>query len=185
MKFMKIIYFVRHAKAEGQESSASLTDKGVQQAEKLVEFFAEKPIGKIYSSPFKRAVATIQPLADYKMLPVQLDDRLGERVLSGVPLEDWQEKLKQSFTDFDMVIEGGESHSTGMKRAVSILEEVLSSTDDHVILVSHGNLTTLLIRYFNESFGFEELMEMSNPDVFELVVGDEKTMLKRIWDDRV
>jgi 2,3-bisphosphoglycerate-dependent phosphoglycerate mutase len=183
--FLKTIYFVRHAKAGGQEISAALTEKGVEQAAKLVDFFAMKPIEKIYSSPFKRATNTIQPLAEFKGLKVELDDRLSERVLSGVPLEDWQEKLKQSFDDFDLVLEGGESHSAGMKRAVSILEEVLASNDNHIILVSHGNLITLLIRYFNDSFGFDDLMEMSNPDVFELVIGDEKAMLKRIWDDRV
>lgn len=181
---MKTIYFVRHAKAGGQEVSAALTEKGVEQAFKLVDFFATKPIEKIYSSPFKRAIDTIQPLATFKNLKVVIDDRLSERVLSGVPLVDWQAKLKQSFEDFDLELEGGESHSAGMKRAVSIIEEVLASNYDHIILVSHGNLTTLLIRYFNESFGFDDLMEMSNPDVFELIVGDEKAMLKRIWDDR-
>lgn len=182
---MKTIYFVRHAKAGGQEVSAPLTEKGVEQAAKLVGFFANKPIEKIYSSPFKRAIDTIQPLANEKGLSLVVDDRLSERVLSGVPFEDWQEKLKQSFDNFDLEFEGGESHSSGMKRAVSILEEVLASKENHIILVSHGNLTTLLIRYFNESFGYDDLMEMSNPDVFELVVGDEKAMLKRIWDDRV
>jgi 2,3-bisphosphoglycerate-dependent phosphoglycerate mutase len=182
---LKTIYFVRHAKAGGQEVSAALTDKGVEQAAKLVDFFATKPIEKIYSSPFKRAIDTILPLANFKSLQVYIDDRLSERVLSGVPLDDWQEKLKQSFDDFDLELEGGESHTAGMKRAMSILEEVLASKDDHIILVSHGNLTTLLIRYFNESFGFDDLMEMSNPDVFELIVGNEKAMLKRIWDDRV
>jgi 2,3-bisphosphoglycerate-dependent phosphoglycerate mutase len=182
---MKTIYFVRHAKAAGQEISAALTEKGILQAAKLVDFFADKPIEKIYSSPYKRAEDTITPLADFKGLNVNLDDRLSERVLSGVPLDDWQEKLKQSFEDFDMVFEGGESHSAGMNRAISIIEEVLSSSENHIILVSHGNLTTLLIRYFNESFGFADLLEMSNPDVFELVVGDEKRFLKRIWDDRI
>lgn len=182
---MKTIYFVRHAKANGQEVSAPLTEKGKEQAKKLVDFFAAKHIEKIYSSPFKRAVETIQPLAASKGLSIVEDERLSERVLSGAPLDDWQTKLKQSFQDFDMVLDGGESHSSGMKRAISILEEVLSSKDDHIILVSHGNLTTLLIRYFNENFGFDELIGMSNPDVFEFVVSDEKTMLRRIWDDRI
>lgn len=182
---MKTFYFVRHAKADGQEFMASLTEKGIQQALKLVDFFADKPIEKIYCSPFKRAIDTIQPLATFKGLTIGIDDRLSERVLSSASLKDWQEKLKQSFEDFEMVLEGGESHSSGMERAVSIIEEVLSSSDNHIILVSHGNLTTLLIRYFNESFGYDDLMEMSNPDVFELVIADEKTMLRRIWDDRL
>jgi 2,3-bisphosphoglycerate-dependent phosphoglycerate mutase len=182
---LKTIYFVRHAKADGQELEASLTEKGQKQALQLVDFFADRPIEKIYSSPYKRALDTIKPLADYKSLKIAIDERLSERVLSGTSLPNWQDKLKESFDDFEMVLEGGESHSAGMKRAVSMIEEVLSSDDKHIILVSHGNLTTLLIRYFNDSFGYDDLMEMSNPDVFELVVEDEKPILRRIWDDRL
>ena len=106
-------------------------------------------------------------------------------MLSTVNLEDWRDKLKQSFEDFELVFEGGESHSTAMNRAKSLLEDVLCSEHDHILLVSHGNMTTLLMRYFNESFGYDCLMEMTNPDVFELVVSSEKTMLNRIWDDRI
>jgi 2,3-bisphosphoglycerate-dependent phosphoglycerate mutase len=182
---VKTIYFVRHAKATGQEVEASLTEKGLEQAGKLVEFFEDRLIEKIYSSPFKRAIDTIQPLANVKGLEIQVDDRLSERVLSSSMFEDWQEKLKASFVDFELVFEGGESHSSGMERAVSMIEEVLSAVENHIILVSHGNLTTLLIRHFNESFGFDDLLEMSNPDVFELVVNDEQTVLRRIWDERV
>jgi len=112
-------------------------------------------------------------------------DRLGERVLSTVSFEDWRDKLKQSFDDFDLVFEGGESHSAGMERAKALLEDVLCAQEENILLVSHGNMTTLLMRYFNESFGYDCLMEMTNPDVFEIVVSDEKAILKRIWDDRI
>ncbi|WP_174734219.1 histidine phosphatase family protein [Mesobacillus harenae] len=182
---MKTIYLVRHASAEGQPSSAPLTEKGRRQARALIEFFENKPVKKIYSSPFKRAVDTIKPTAAARNLEILEDDRLAERVLSSVSREDWQEKLRQSFEDFSLELEGGESHTSGMSRAVSILEEVLSSDASHIILVSHGNLTTLLLRYFNENFGFENLMDMTNPDVYEVVVSDEQALLKRIWDDRI
>ncbi|MDP4164490.1 MAG: histidine phosphatase family protein, partial [Bacillota bacterium] len=113
------------------------------------------------------------------------DSRLGERVLSRIHIEDWKGKLKQSFDNFDLVFEGGESHADGMYRAASILKEVLKSDDQNIVLVSHGNLTTLLLRYFNESFGFEHLMGMTNPDVFEVAVTGEQCVIHRIWDDRV
>lgn len=182
---MKTVYLVRHAKAEGQPAHAPLTEKGIEQAQALVGFFENKQVDRIYSSPFKRAVETIGPTAWNKGMEVIEDSRLGERVLSGMDLENWQEKLKQSFDDFDLVFEGGESHSDGIKRAASILEEVLQSDDQNIILVSHGNLTVLLLHYFNDSFGFEQLMEMTNPDVYEVVVTAEKSVLNRIWDDRV
>ncbi|MCM3665398.1 histidine phosphatase family protein [Mesobacillus subterraneus] len=182
---MKTIYLVRHASAAGQPIDAPLTEQGRKQALTLVNFFKQKEIDIIYSSPFKRALDTIKPLSDSREINVIEDSRLGERVLSTVNFEDWREKLKQSFDDFNLVFEGGESHSAGMERAKSLIEDVLCSEEDHILLVSHGNMTTLLMRYFNESFGYDCLMEMTNPDVFELVVSNEKTILNRIWDDRI
>jgi 2,3-bisphosphoglycerate-dependent phosphoglycerate mutase len=182
---LKTIYLVRHASAAGQPIDAPLTEQGRKQALTLVNFFKQKEIDIIYSSPFKRALDTIKPLSDSREINVIEDSRLGERVLSTVNFEDWREKLKQSFDDFNLVFEGGESHSAGMERAKSLIEDVLCSEEDHILLVSHGNMTTLLMRYFNESFGYDCQMEMTNPDVFELVVSNEKTILNRIWDDRI
>ncbi|MCM3122304.1 histidine phosphatase family protein [Mesobacillus sp. AQ2] len=182
---MKTIYLVRHASAAGQPVDSPLTEHGRKQALALVDFFKHKEIDSIYSSPFKRAIDTIKPLANSKGIEVLEDERLGERVLSTVNLEDWREKLKQTFEDFELVFEGGESTSAAMKRAKSLIEDLLCSDDGHILLVSHGNMTTLLMRYFNESFGYDCLMEMTNPDVFELVVSSESTLLNRIWDDRI
>jgi 2,3-bisphosphoglycerate-dependent phosphoglycerate mutase len=182
---LKTIYLVRHASAAGQPVDSPLTEQGRKQAMALVDFFKRKEIDIIYSSPFKRAVDTIKPLSDSRSIRVIEDDRLGERVLSTVNFEDWRDKLKQSFEDFELVFEGGESHSAGMNRAKSLIEDVLCSEHDHILLVSHGNMSTLLMRYFNESFGYDCLIEMTNPDVFELVVSSEETMLNRIWDDRI
>lgn len=180
---MKTVYLVRHAQAEGQPFTANLTKKGREQAKELVSFFKNKKIDRIYSSPFKRSLDTIRPLAEARGLEIIEDARLAERVLSASDLEDWQEKLKETFLDFDLFFDGGESSATAMRRAASILLEVIQSDEEHLLLVSHGNLTTLMLRYFNESFGFEELMEMSNPDVFEIVVVDEKATLRRIWEE--
>ncbi|MBA4538205.1 histidine phosphatase family protein [Bacillus aquiflavi] len=182
---MKTIYLVRHGKAEGQPFSAPLTDKGREQARALVDFFKDRQVDKIYSSPYKRAVETITPVAENKKLNIIEDDRLSERVLSNTSFSDWQEKLKASFADFELVFEGGETQASGMKRAVSILEDVLAAKHQHIILVSHGNLTTLLLRYFNQQFGYHELMEMTNPDVFEVVISKNQPILRRIWDERV
>lgn len=181
---MKTFYIVRHAKAEGQPFSAKLTESGRQQALKLIDFFKGKEINCIYSSPFVRAIETIRPLAQSRNLDIIEESRLGERVLSSILFNDWQDKLKQSFTDFDLVFEGGESHSAGMKRASSLLDELIASNENHIVMVSHGNLSTLLLRYFDEDAGFEHLMKMSNPDVFEIKVNGEDTVWKRIWNEK-
>lgn len=178
---MKTFYIIRHAKAEGQPFSAKLTDRGRKQAQMLIAFFKDKEINRIYSSPFVRALETIKPLAESRNLDIIEDKRLGERVLSSVNYEDWQDKLKESFSDFELVFEGGESHSSGMERAASILKDLIASEEDHIVLVSHGNLSILLLRYFDEKVGFDHLMKMSNPDVFEIKGTHEGAVWKRIW----
>ena len=178
---MKTIYVVRHAKAEGQPRESHLTMEGNKQAEQLVHFFQDKPIDRIISSPFLRTLQTIQPLAEMRKLPIIQDERLAERVLSSRDYPDWKEQLSLSFENFEMVLEGGESNQSGYERACSILEEIIQGDDKNVILVTHGNLMTLLLRYFNDKAGIDELFALSNPDVYEISINGEQKSMTRIW----
>jgi 2,3-bisphosphoglycerate-dependent phosphoglycerate mutase len=177
---MKTIYIVRHAKADGQPFHAPLTLDGEEQARSLVSFLEKYPIEAIYSSPYRRALQTIRPFAERKELPIHEDDRLGERILSGKDLPDWRDKLRESFEDFSLVFPGGESNEDAMGRAASFIEEVVNSEEDHIVVVSHGNLTTLLLRCFDEKCGFDELFALTNPDVYLVKV--EGGRVERIWE---
>ncbi|WP_433743003.1 histidine phosphatase family protein [Falsibacillus pallidus] len=179
---MKNIYLIRHAKAEGQPFSAPLTKEGREQAEALVDFFEEKDIDCIFSSPYLRTLETIRPLALKRGIDITEDERLSERVLSGEDLPDWKEKLEHSFIDFSFVLPGGESSQAAYERAASMLEEILDSPEENIVIVSHGNLTTLLLRYFDGRFGFQELMELTNPDVYHIQYDGEEGEVKRIWE---
>ncbi|WP_456274138.1 histidine phosphatase family protein [Bacillus sp. AK031] len=180
---MKNLYIVRHAKAEGQPPEAKLTSLGEEQAQSLVEFFADREIDAVYSSPYLRAVKTIEPLADKRGISIIQDDRLGERILSGSPTDDWMVHLEKSFDDFDLVLEGGESNRTACERASSFLEDIVKGEHENIVAVSHGNLTTLLLRYFDGRFGYKELMELSNPDVYHIVFEDGEPVVNRIWSE--
>ncbi|MEM5018334.1 histidine phosphatase family protein [Metabacillus indicus] len=177
----KHLYLVRHCQAHGQEVSASLTEAGFQQAEKLVSFFEGKKIDRILSSPFRRALQTAEPLAAARELEVERDDRLAERVMSGTDIADWKDKLKETFADFTLSFDGGESNESGMKRVSLLLGDLLSAEEGHIVLVSHGNLSALLLRYFEESYGYDHMMKMSNPDVFHIELNDGETKICRIW----
>ncbi|PFA63911.1 histidine phosphatase family protein [Bacillus sp. AFS015802] len=179
---MKRIYIVRHAKAEGQPFHAPLTEDGERQAVQLAAFLENRSIQAIYSSPFVRALDTIKPFADRSGLTIQEDGRLGERVLSDQDLPDWMEKLKMSFEDFSLSLPGGESNQMAMERARAFVEEVVKSEEDHIVCVSHGNLTTLLLRLFDEKYGYEELFALSNPDVFVVELEGEEASVQRIWE---
>jgi 2,3-bisphosphoglycerate-dependent phosphoglycerate mutase len=176
---MKYIYIVRHAKADGQPFHASLTQEGEEQARSLVSFLEKYPVESIYSSPFRRALQTIQPFADHKGIPIHEDDRLGERILSEKDFPDWKDKLRESFEDFSLVFPGGESNEEGMKRAASFIEDIVKSEENHIVVVSHGNLTTLLLRCFDEKYGFNELFALTNPDVYLVKVDEGR--VERVW----
>ncbi|MGG1664419.1 histidine phosphatase family protein [Brevibacillus sp. NRS-1366] len=178
---MKHIYLVRHCQATGQAAEAPLTTSGVEQAEQLVPFFDTHPIDRIVSSPFRRAIATIQPLAEERGLMIEQDQRLEERVLSGQPMEDWLDRLRDTFDDLSLCYRGGESSKTAIHRVNELLKEVLSGDANHIVLVSHGCLLTLLMKSVDDQFGFKEWQQLSNPDVFLLTCTENDRHIKRIW----
>lgn len=179
---MKTIYLIRHCKALGQESEADLTAEGEEQSYAVADFLKNRNIDFIVSSPFLRAVKTIQPLADELKLKINTDARLSERLLSAAPLPDWLDRLQDSFIDEDLKLEGGESSAEAAARGLEVIEELLQSKSNRMAVVSHGNLLSLIIRNYNKSFGFADWKQMSNPDIFELTVEGQEHEIKRIWE---
>ncbi|KPV38991.1 histidine phosphatase family protein [Alicyclobacillus ferrooxydans] len=178
---MKRLYVVRHCSAEGQEPDALLTWEGRKQAERLSDFFKDKKIDSIISSPYVRAITSIEPLAEALSLQVYDDPRLSERVLSSEPLDNWLDCLEQTFMDFKLSYDGGETSAQAMDRATQVVNEVLARDHRNVVLVTHGNLMTLLLRHFDERFGFQEWATLTNPDVYRVTVNESETILERLW----
>ncbi|HET7657270.1 MAG TPA: histidine phosphatase family protein [Bacillales bacterium] len=184
---MKTIYIIRHCEAEGQAREAMLTRKGREQALALATTFIGKNIKKIVTSPYLRAVQSIHPTVEHFGIEAKEDERLGEWMMSVSPLEDWQAFLKQSFANLDISYEGGESGREAMTRGITVLRETLDSIGDGeaAILVSHGGLTTLLLKHFDERFGFFQWASLTNPDVFALAFSEGSLFptIERKWDD--
>ncbi|MDY0406775.1 histidine phosphatase family protein [Virgibacillus sp. 179-BFC.A HS] len=178
----KRIYIIRHCEAEGQSLKAPLTVNGLNQAAELANFFRNRKVERIISSPFTRAVQSIRPLGQRANINVEIDDRLSERVLSSVDLPDWFEKLKETFTDLDLKFEGGESSRKAMKRITEVVEEIFQSDSDNTVIVSHGNIISLLLKKYNPDFHFENWKALSNPDVFQIDDRNGQIVWKRIWN---
>ena len=174
----KTIYLIRHCKAEGQEPDAALTEQGKQDAKSLVHALVDLEVDHILSSPYRRAIDTIMPLAEKLKLEVQVIEELKERVLSNQSMSDWLEKLEQTFIDKDIAFEGGESSREALSRVLHVIEEVLNNEEmNRVVLVSHGNLLSLLINHYNPDFGFKEWAKMRNPDLFILELEENDTRI--------
>ncbi|PKG21738.1 histidine phosphatase family protein [Niallia nealsonii] len=177
----KNIYLIRHCQAKGQEADAELTELGCKQAKKLADILADIPVDRIISSPFFRAIQSIKPYAEKKKLPIQADNRLSERVLSSVSYIDWLEKLEASFSDIELKFIGGESSREAMNRIVQVVDEVRKSKDKNVIIVTHGNIMSLLLNYYDKSFGFKQWEKLSNPDLFLLQVSEREYHVERFF----
>ncbi|MFB9277630.1 histidine phosphatase family protein [Cohnella cellulosilytica] len=180
---MKHIILIRHCKAGGQEPTAPLTDEGRLQAEQLAEFLTGRRIDYMVSSPFDRAIATIRPLAQRRSLEIHIEDRLCERGLSSEQLPDWMEKLSESFVDLDLKFPGGESSREAMNRGISVIKELIERQERNIAVVTHGNLLSLILKHYNDRFGFNEWRSLTNPDVYELALSDKEMTpsIKRIW----
>lgn len=175
------LYIIRHSKAEGQDPEAKLTSAGKKESEHLANFLAQFPIEFVVSSPFTRAIHTIEPFIRKKHISFKIDERLKERVLSSEDRSDWLEKLQQTYVDMDLKFTEGESSNEATQRINGVVEELKLGTDKYVAIVTHGNIMSLLLNHYQPSFGFEEWKQLSNPDVFEMDFGKEGTVVKRIW----
>lgn len=178
---LKKVYLVRHCEAEGQLPEAQLTNEGLKQALELCEYFSNIKIDQIISSPYKRATESIKPLANVLNLDIETDKKLAERILSSQNHPDWLEKLRKTFNNLDLKFEGGESSLEAMNRIVEIVEKVFKSNNKNTIIVTHGNLMSLLLKHFNNDFGFDDWKSLSNPDIYLLKKENKKINTQRLW----
>ena len=70
-----------------------------------------------------------------------------------------------------------------MSRAISVIKAVEASSFNNVVLVTHGNLMSLLLKYYDDQrFGFEEWEALSNPDVYQLAFEERVPSIQRLWE---
>lgn len=179
----KKLFIIRHCQAEGQEADAPLTEKGYKQAIELASFLNNIRVDQIISSPYLRARKTIDPYADDRNLEIKIDTRLSERVLSTSNMPDWLDKLRNTFDDMDLKLEGGETSREAQARIVEVVEEILDSNIENTVIVTHGNILSLLLKHYQNNFGFEQWKSLSNPDVFLMQVSNDEYSFQRVWKE--
>jgi 2,3-bisphosphoglycerate-dependent phosphoglycerate mutase len=177
----KTLFLVRHGKAEGQEPGAPLIAEGIEQASKIADILERLQIHKIISSPFTRAVQSIEPLASRLRLAIALDLRLIEASLSTVNYPDWLDRLRATFDDFELAFEGGESSRVASERGIAAVNDALHSGFSNVVIVTHGRLLTLILRHFDSQYGFDNWKNLTTPDIFQLTVVGPNTTIERLW----
>ena len=81
---MKSLFLIRHGKAslEGTDRERGLTDEGIDHAKQISEILLtiEPKIQKIFSSPLRRAILTIEPFSMATNLEIKIVEDLHEKI---------------------------------------------------------------------------------------------------------
>lgn len=171
------IYFVRHSLRDftiRDDRNVPLTNDGKSLARGLVPFFLDKNIEKIYTSPYLRAIQTIEPVASkLNIESIQFED-LRERTV-GKWVENFSEFSKNQWNDFDFKLENGESLNEVKKRMMATYNHILKEQDTNIIISGHGTSLAILFHEITKGkFGFQEFNEMKMPDIYCAIYSDNR-----------
>lgn len=173
------IYFVRHAESKytpkDDDFSRPLSEKGKEDVEKVTKLFKDLDISKVLSSPYVRAVHTVESLAKDKGLEVELVEDFRERTVSSEYLDHKEFKIfvESQWNDFDYSMEGGESLKQVQERGIKSLKEVLQKNSDNNIMIgTHGTWLGAILNYFDKKHNYEFWKSLKMPDIFLLKFED-------------
>ena len=177
MEKTKKIIFIRHGKAAmaGQDHERELDEDGIIQAgslkKKLIDLGLKNT--KVYSSPFKRAIQTIEPfLAETNSNKAIITPNLEE---IHMPKDDKLSKhqiIEKMWEDESFKVGNGISHSDHFNKIKPFLNEVFEkfkSENEDIIVITHGVLIGIILKFFFKiNFGFNDWKKMTMPDIYML-----------------
>lgn len=179
------LYLVRHAHSffTPDELGRPLSERGIRDASHVTQLLKNEGIHHVISSPYKRAIQTVEGIAKYIDNEIEIVDAFKERVLSEKPVNDFENAIQKVWEDIDFHWEGGESNRIAQNRGVKATLNVLEKyKGKNIIIGTHGNLMVLILNYFDPSYGFNFWKELSMPDIYRLsFFGKELKDIKQIW----
>jgi 2,3-bisphosphoglycerate-dependent phosphoglycerate mutase len=171
------IYLVRHAHStySPDEYGRGLSERGKADAKRVTECMKNENIDVILSSPYKRAIETVQGVADHIGQPVHLVEGLKERTIAGQPVEDFRGAIEKLWADPAFSFPGGESNEVAQARGIESLKTILNEYENKkVVIGTHGNIMVLILNHFNSSYDREFWNQLSMPDVYQLTFEKER-----------
>lgn len=175
------VYFVRHAHSDytPDERNRPLSIKGEKDAERVKHLLKDDPIDVFWSSPYRRAIQTIEPLARLKHQAIHIEERLRERTLAQGGVEDFSAAITRVWEDEKYKFPGGESNDEARHRGGEVLKRLLiQHPGESIVIGTHGNIMTLMLQYFHPAFDLSFWKELCMPDVYK-VEFDQTDLLKR------
>ncbi|MBQ9996061.1 MAG: histidine phosphatase family protein [Clostridia bacterium] len=156
---MTDLYFIRHAESryDADDRTRGLSDKGLRDRALSAEFLADKSVDAVLSSPYRRAVETVEVFAEERGMKVLPVEDFRERCIADVWVEDFREFTRRQWEDHDYKLGGGESLREVQRRNIAALTDVLRQYAGKTVAVgTHGMALSTIIQYFVPSFGWED-----------------------------
>ena len=154
------IYFVRHAEPDysiHDDEKRPLSNKGELDAMKVADFFKDKSIDVVLSSPYKRALDTIKPFAENSGLRIETIYEFRERKVDNCWIEDFIDFSKKQWENFNYSLSDGESLFEVQNRNIIALKEVLKKyAGKNIIIGSHGTSLSTIINYYDPTYGYDD-----------------------------
>ncbi len=171
----KNLYLIRHGKAamEGSDRERVLDTDGIVQATSLckkikLQFQNEKI--RIISSPFKRAMQTIEKLSEDFNTNIEISEALIEINIGKDPNLSKHQIIEKMWSDKNFKVNSGSSQSEHVDMISEKINAILGDffkKDYNLILISHGNSIGIILKYFlNTNFTFNDWKKISMPDMY-------------------
>jgi 2,3-bisphosphoglycerate-dependent phosphoglycerate mutase len=171
MEKMAHLYFVRHAHSAytPDELGRPLSSRGYADAARVTEILKREKIDYVYSSPYKRAIQTVEGIAGYINKEILIEDHFKERMLARDAVDDFSVAITKVWEDEDFAWKGGESNNVAQRRGVLAAEKIIERhMGEKVVIGTHGNLMVLIMNYYNKSYGFDFWRKLEMPAIYKL-----------------
>lgn len=183
-----IIYLVRHAESpydEGNERTRGLTAKGKMDADKVTKLLIGEGIDIIISSPYSRAVLSVEGLAQHLNIEIETYEDLRERHFASDYIIDLMSNIRNNFYNPEYALPGGESNADCQNRSIAVLKTILKEQKGKKIAIgTHGLVMTLMMNHFDSNYGLDFLVQLKKPDIYKMQFEDlELKEVKRIWKE--
>lgn len=179
------IYLVRHADSVYSEDELNrpISHEGSRDANELYRQFSSLRVDRVYASPYKRAIETVEKIASTRALTVDVRDEFKERTKTIGKLDNFFENMAKLWADKKMKFPGGESNEEAQRRGVEALELILERDGGrHVVIGTHGDLMTLILNHYDASFSYEFWRKLDMPDAYKLFFEGRKIIeIHQVW----
>ena len=180
------LYFVRHAHSiyTPDELNRPLSERGFFDVKIVTKLLQTEEIGIVVSSPFKRAVQTVEGIAEYINKEVEIIDGFKERTLTTVPADNFNLAITKVWEDYNFSWEGGESNIVAQKRGVENTLNILEKyKGENVVVGTHGNIMVLIMNYFDSQYDFSFWQNLDMPDIYKLIFhGKVLRNVEKVWE---